>query len=254
MTSITSDRPAEPARTLRVERIRHELRRREVRVRDVERLGAGVVAVTFDGDALADFRSDSFDDHVKFMYADAAGEWIRRDLTPRRFDRAACTLTIEFALHDGGRVADWARTARPGQTAAIGGPRGSMVVPTGYDWHLLAGDMTALPAIRRRLEELPATTRAIVIAQVADERDRLLPASAADVAVRWVSTGEALVQSVATLERLPGDGYAWCACEASVAARLRRVLLEDRGHPRDAARIAAYWKQGSEAHHEVLSD
>ena len=59
-----------------------------------------------------------------------------------------------------------------GDRVLVGGPRGSFVVPADYDWHLLVGDPTALPAIRRRLEELPAGTRVTVIAQ-ADPADRL---------------------------------------------------------------------------------
>ena len=38
-----------------------------------------------------------------------------------------------------------------GQWVGIAGPRGSLVIPTGFDWHWLIGDETALPAIARRL-------------------------------------------------------------------------------------------------------
>lgn len=38
--------------------------------------------------------------------------------------------------------------------------RGSMVVPDMFDSYLPIGDETALPAIARRLEELPANRRA----------------------------------------------------------------------------------------------
>jgi NADPH-dependent ferric siderophore reductase len=79
---------------------------------------------------------------------------VRRDFTPRHYDQAARELTVEFALHATG--AAWARQAAPGQVAVIAGPRGSMIIPMDYAWHVLAGDATALPAIRRRLEELPA--------------------------------------------------------------------------------------------------
>ncbi|HSV45569.1 MAG TPA: siderophore-interacting protein, partial [Ramlibacter sp.] len=150
----------------RVERVRHELRAREVEVTRIERLSPGFVAITFGADALEGFTSLSFDDHLKFMTPDGAGEMVRRDYTPRRFDAARRELTIEFALHGHGHASDWARQAAPGQRATVGGPRGSMVIPPDYDWHLLAGDATALPAIHRRLEELPASSRAIVVAQV----------------------------------------------------------------------------------------
>ena len=143
----------------RVERVRHELRRREVQVLRVQTLGAEFVRVVFGGESLADFVSLGFDDHVKFIIDGPNGEPVRRDYTPRRYDRERRELTIDFALHGDGAAAEWARQARAGQPALIGGPRGSMVVPTDYAWYLLAGDATAAPAIGRRLGELPAGAR-----------------------------------------------------------------------------------------------
>jgi NADPH-dependent ferric siderophore reductase len=241
--------PDAPAR--RVERVRHELRRREVEVVRVERLSPGFVALTFGSEALDGFLSLSFDDHVKFLVEDGAGQQVGRDYTPRRFDAARRELTIEFALHGDGVASNWARAARVGSRAVIGGPRGSMIIPTDYDWHLLAGDDTALPAIRRRLEELPASSRALVIVQ-ADEADRLLPATQGQPGVQWVADGEQLLQAVQALQLPPGEGYAWVAGEASLMARVRGVLLADKKHPKEAMRVAAYWKPGASAHHENL--
>jgi NADPH-dependent ferric siderophore reductase len=81
-------------------------------------------------------------------------------------------------------AATWAGSAKPGDGIVIGGPRGSMIIPADDPWHVLAGDAAALPAMRRRLEELPAGSRAIVIAQ-ADAADRLPFHSAANVSVTW---------------------------------------------------------------------
>ena len=85
-----------------------------------------------------------------------------RDYTPRRYDAGRNELVIDFALHDAGPATDWAAQAEPGQQLAVGGPRGSFVVPDDFDWYLFIGDETALPAIGRRLEELRAGARAIV--------------------------------------------------------------------------------------------
>ena len=52
----------------------------------------------------------------------------------------------------------WAAQATRVQRATIGGPRGSLVVAPDHDGHLLVGDGTALPAVTRRLEELPANS------------------------------------------------------------------------------------------------
>lgn len=234
----------------RVQRVRHELRRRDVQVADVRPLGPHFVGITFTGEALDDFVSESFDDHVKFMFADACGEPVRRDYTPRRFDRARRELTVEFALHGHGPAADWARNARVGQPAVIGGPRGSMIVPTDYDWHLLAGDASALPAIHRRLEELPAGTRAIVVLQIADPADRRDLASAAALELHWADSSDAWLATLRALDLPAGSGYAWCAGEAALMAQARQVLLAEKGHPREDLKVAAYWKQGASDYHE----
>lgn len=240
--------------TRRVQRVRHELRLRNVQVLHVRRLGPGFAAITFGGDELHDFVSPGFDDHLKFMVGDARGEPVRRDYTPRRFDAAARELTIEFALHGHGLASTWARNAVPGARATLGGPRGSMVVPTDLDWHLLVGDATALPAIHRRLEELPAGTRALVVVQVADMADRRALTSAADLSLQWVDSEAALLGAVRGLTLPPGEGHAWAAGEHAAMAAVRRELVETHGLPREAMRVAAYWKRGAASHHEELAD
>lgn len=238
----------------RVQRIRHELRLREVQVARVSPLSPHFTRVTFAGDALADFHSASFDDHVKFMFNDALGTTVRRDYTPRHHDRAARELCLEFALHGHGPAAQWARQAAPGQPAVIGGPRGSMVIPTDYDWHLLAGDGSALPAIHRRLEELPAGTRALVLLQIDDPADRREFHTAADLQLHWHATPAAWLAALRTLPLPPGEGYAWCAGEAAEMAQARQVVLEARGLPRENVKVAAYWKRGAADFHQTLTE
>jgi NADPH-dependent ferric siderophore reductase len=229
--------------------VRHELKRRDVEVVKVEQLDAHFVAVTFRGEELADFGSASFDDHVKFMFDDAAGEAVRRDYTPRRYDRDARELTIEFALHGEGKASSWARQAAVGQHVTIGGPRGSMIIPADYAWHLLAGDATALPAIRRRMEELPAGVRAIVVVACDDP---VALTSAAELDVWQVADGDALVEAIRAMPLPANDAFVWFGGEASIAAKVRDVVHGEKGFPRTASRISAYWKQGASDHHEDL--
>lgn len=241
----------EQANRRTIQRVRHELHRREVVVARVEPLGAHFVEITFRADSLSGFLSLSFDDHVKFMFDGADGEQVRRDYTPRRFDAQARELTIEFALHGDGAASNWARRAQPGDAAVIGGPRGSMIIPIDYDWHLLAGDASALPAMRRRLEELPASARVIVVAAVGEE-DRLAFGGAARADVHWVDDAGALAGAVRALPLPPGDGFAWAAGEAQAMRRLREVLAADKALPKEAMRVSAYWKRGVADHHEDL--
>jgi NADPH-dependent ferric siderophore reductase len=231
----------------RIQRVRHEIKRRELQVAKVQHLAPDYVSVTFKGETLHDFVSASYDDHVKFMLSDDD----RRDFTPRSYDNVAGELTIEFALHATGAASDWARQAAVGQTAVIAGPRGSMIIPMDYDWYVLAGDATALPAIRRRLEELPREAKVTVL--VAAESAVSLPfRSEAQMALQLLDSQEALLAAIRALQLPAGDGFFWFAGEASVAAQVRDAVFVDKGHPREAARISAYWKQGASGHHEDL--
>lgn len=248
--ALTAGTP--PASPARVQRVRHALQRREVRVARVTALSPGFVRITFAADALRSFTSLSFDDHLKLVISDALGQVQLRDYTPRTFNLGEGSLDIEFALHEHGPATDWARHAQVGDLATLAGPRGSMVIDALHDWHLLACDATGLPALCRRLEELPASTRALVLVDLADARDQRALSSAAALQVQWVQGAEAWLAALQALQLPAGEGYAWCAGEARVMARARDVLVQHHRLPRHAMRVAAYWKQGAGHFHEQL--
>lgn len=212
------------------------------------------IRIVFSGDALSDFVSLGFDDHVKAMADDQNGEPLRREYTPRRFDAVRPHLTIDFAIHGVGKASECARQAVVGQPAVIGGPRGSMIVPADYDWHLFVGDATAAPAMGRRLAELTANAHAIVIAQLGDLEALELAQSAARLELRQVATPGELIAALRAIPMPEGEGYAWTAGEASVMKQVRDVLVVDKSHPREAMRVAAYWKRGELDFHEELGE
>jgi len=252
------------ARTPR--RVRHEPRRRQLAVKRVERIAAHMIRVTLGGD-LEGFTSLGFDDHVKVFFpavpagADGEPQAASRDYTPRRYDPAANTLEIEFVIHDAGPATRWAEQAQPGQPLEIGGPRGSFIIPNNYDWHLLVGDDTALPAIARRLAELPAGTRAVVLAEVDNPADQVAFDSAADVTVTWAhrngaeaGASDVLARTLKTLKLPDGDYYAWVAAESLIAKALRAQLIADHGANPKWIRAAGYWRRGAVAVHDTFND
>ena len=175
---------------------------------------------------------------------------IARDFTPRRYDRAARELDLEFVLHHPGPASTWAAQARVGQTLGIGGPRGSFVIPNDFDWHLLIGDDTALPAIARRLEELPAGARVAAVLEVADFSAQVEFRSAAELHLIWrhrdaesVAPGgdSALLRALRDLPLPSGDGYVWAAGEAAAMRAVRQHLCGERGVDKARIRAAAYW-------------
>ena len=135
------------------------------------------------------------------------------------------------------------------------------MVPDDFDWYLLIGDETALPAIGRRLEELRPATRAIVIAEVADAAEEQTFAAKASVTINWLHRGQQSAGSTTLMEdalrnlKLPvGDGYAFIAAESEVAKRLRKILVDERQHPKAWVKASGYWKGGAENYHEPHDD
>jgi NADPH-dependent ferric siderophore reductase len=237
------------------QRIRHELRRRQLSVVRTQKISAHMVRITLGGPELEGFSSPGFDDHIKVFFADNT----MRDYTPGHFDAQALTLELDFALHDAGPATTWAAQAQVGQPVAIGGPRGSFIVPTDFDGHLLVGDDTALPAIARRLAELPAGAPTLVLVEVDGPQDERTFDTAAQCTVVWVhrqgrAHGSALLERLPALALPAGDIYAWVACEYSAAKALRAHLVDSRGVQKQWIKAASYWRQGSADSHEKIED
>jgi NADPH-dependent ferric siderophore reductase len=187
------------------QRIRHEARLRLLDVHAVKHITPLMLRVTLAGDQLAGFSSPGYADHIKIFFPPAGSEPVMpvlgsdglafpadsprpemRDYTPRAYDAASNTLEVDFVLHGDGPASSWAAQAKGGQKIVIGGPRGSLVIPDAFDWYLLAGDETALPAISRRLEELPSSARAIAIIEVASREEEQLLDTQAQAEIIWV--------------------------------------------------------------------
>jgi Siderophore-interacting protein len=158
--------------------------------------------------------------------------------------------------------AKWVSSAEVGETIEIGGPRGSTVVPDDFDWYLLVGDETALPAIGRRVEELrigvPVTT-VVTVANAAEKQVWQTPASWNPI---WILRDEitaddemaALRTSLARCGMPPGDGMVWIAAETSVARAFYAHMLNDRHHPRAWIKGAGYWTRGQSDSHGRIGE
>lgn len=247
----------------RIQRLRHETRRRVVTVSTVTRLTPKMLRVDFASPDLVGFDSASPDDHVKIFVPDPAAPDGRsmRDYTPRRFDGLRGTLTIDFALHDAGPATAWALDAKPGDTLEIGGPRGSAVAPDDFDFYLLIGDETALPSIARRLEELRphAPVTAIFLLDGPEETPALETMTDARIihAFRDGARDDAAVlrEALAGWRAPAGEGYVWIAAEARAARALRDEIVERRGHPKAWLKAAGYWVKGEAgASHKDVGD
>lgn len=250
-------------------RIRLDTRFRRLEVLDVRDLTPHMRRIRLGGSELAGFQSPGHADHVKLFFARDGGAlpdpnlgpdgiaWpegtlkpFMRDYTPRNFDPDALTLDIDFVLHGDGPASSWANGARTGDTLLVAGPRGSVIVPDGFDWHLLVGDETALPAIARRLEELPAGHRVLAFIEIPEAADRQELETKATAEIVWLDRGGAeaglgnrLLEAVTIATFPAGIGFAFVAGEAEMSRSLRAHLL-DRGFANEHIRAAGYWVRG----------
>ncbi|NER60756.1 siderophore-interacting protein [Pseudomonas sp. MAFF212428] len=242
--------------TSSIHRVNHAIKRRCLQVLRVAELTPRMRRITLGGAQLEGFISVGSDDHVKLLFAcspeeqaaldNPGSDGVRptmREYTPRRIDLATGELDLDFVLHGDGPASTWAAQAAPGQFLHIAGPRASLVVPDIFDSYLLIGDETAIPAIGRRLEELPAGRTVLAVIEIEDDHERQPLNSAAQVEVIWVQRHQQDILQVLHDLSLPhGELYAWIALEKALTRQAKRLLLEDKGVKEEYLKAAAYWR------------
>jgi NADPH-dependent ferric siderophore reductase len=245
----TLNTSADNATAPRIERVRHELKRRSLVVTEAERITPSMLRITLAGDDLADFVSLGADDHVKILVPAADGTEERRDYTPRRYDTAARTLVIDFALHEAGPITQWAVNARPGDALNIAGPRGWAVISNVERW-LLIGDETALPAIGRRIEEAGAGARITSITAITDAAEQQAFDTKAELTCHWAyrplhqATDASALLAILRSVVIEPNTFIWVAAEATVTRAIRAHLTEERGYPLSWIKASGYWVKG----------
>ncbi|AVD84562.1 NADPH-dependent ferric siderophore reductase [Pseudomonas sp. SWI6] len=248
-----------------IHRVNHQIRQRRLHVLRVADLTPRMRRITLGGQELQGFTSLGSDDHIKLLFAETAEQQqaidarnlgrdggVRpsmREYTPRRIDLVNNELDIDFVLHGDGPASTWAAQAAPGQTLDIAGPRASMVVPDIFDSYLLIGDETAIPAIGRRLEELPAGRKVLAVVQIEDDQERQPLESKAQLEIIWVHRNEDLLARIEALGLPEGDLYSWVALEKSLTRQVKALLLE-KGVKESALKAAAYWRADGTADDE----
>jgi NADPH-dependent ferric siderophore reductase len=183
-----------------------------------------------------------------------------RTLTVRRADPAACEIAIDVVVHgEHGAAGLWAATAEPGQPVYLMGPSGAYAPDPAADWHLLAGDETALPAISVALEALPANAIGQALIEIAGPEDEIPLTAPPGVRVDWIYRGgradligedragdfAPLIEAVKSAPWLPGQVHAFVHGEAqAVMHNLRPYIRKDREVDAKWASISGYWRRG----------
>ncbi|MGH3990301.1 MAG: siderophore-interacting protein, partial [Pseudonocardiaceae bacterium] len=116
------------------------------------------------------------------------------------------------------------------------------------DWHLFAGDETALPAIQAYVGMLSADARAFLYLEVPDASEQQPITGSARVTVCWLHRGNrapgtsTVLEDTLRAERLlPGQGRIWIAGHTPTVRRIRAHLLNERGVDRRTLYVKGYW-------------
>ncbi|GGZ93320.1 siderophore-interacting protein [Streptomyces echinoruber] len=233
-----------------------------------ERLTPHMQRVVLGGAGLAGFSAGTCTDHYVKLLFPAEGvtypepfdlervraefpreQWpVTRTYTVRSWDPEHRELTVDFVIHgDEGLAGPWALRARPGDTVRFFGPGGAYRPDATADWHLLAGDESALPAIAAALEALPRGAVAHAFVEVAGPEEEQKIDS--DVEVTWLHrgdrpVGERLVDAVRGLAFPAGRVHAFVHGEAGWVKEVRRLLRVEHRVPREDLSISGYWRVG----------
>jgi NADPH-dependent ferric siderophore reductase len=236
----------------------------------VEQLTPNMVRVVIGGDGLADLAVGEYTDHyVKILFPPAgvtypepfdmgairesmpAETWPAvRTYTIRRWRPEVPEMWVDFVVHgDAGVAGPWAVHAQPGDVVRFMGPGGGYAPDPQADWHLLAGDESALPAIGAALESMPSGARVKAFIEVADADEVQKLETPADAEIKWLyragqPVGQALVSAVRGLEFPAGQVHAFVHGEATFVKELRRYLRVERELPMSQLSISGYWRLG----------
>ncbi|XOZ34507.1 siderophore-interacting protein [Halomonadaceae bacterium KBTZ08] len=242
---------------------------RMLEVQWVHRLSPNLLRVALGGPDLEGFPANRNGAHIKvFLPQQGQSEpelpelgangpvWPPRDRRPitrtysvRRLDTEAGILEIDFVVHgDEGPASAWARRAAPGQRIGIAGPGGPDPLLGSADWYLLAGDITALPAISALLEECPASAQGQAIIEVPTADDCQELTCQADIAIHWLvrerpaGQDRQLIDAVEAIDWPAQRCFAWIAGENATVVHIRNLLRRSHGLQRQQMYAVPYWK------------
>jgi NADPH-dependent ferric siderophore reductase len=153
-------------------------------------------------------------------------------------------LSLDVVIHDQGLVTEWAQTDCVGDEIGLGHPKGSFDLPEDAGWVVLAGDLTALPAMAR----IADSVRGLPVHVHAEVPDGPMP----DYVTGPVSWHDApsgtseLATLVRAIEWPEGPGYFRMAGESAQMRDVRRHARHDLGWDTRHYDVMGYWS-GSRA-------
>jgi len=230
---------------------------RELEVIRTTSITKNMLRVTLGGEAMSGFPQNQESAYIKLIFPqENQARPLMRTYTIRK--QRASEIDVDFALHQQtGPAASWAKKAKPGDRILIGGPGPKKIINLDADWFLLAGDMSALPAISVNLAQLPIKSKGYAIIEITSKDDIQQLSHPENIEIHWVINpkpdpeGQTLVTKIQSLPWLSGAPAIWTACEFNSMKSLR-AFFRDKKLPKSHLYISSYWKIGqSEDQHKI---
>ena len=237
-----------------------------------EQVGSHIVRLTLGGPDIVNFiEKKATDRYIKILFAKPELQLempynmyelreklpledlpVRRTYTVRRSDIEAGTIEVDFVTHgEQGLAGPWAQRAQIGEQVCFAGPGGLYAPSPEFDFHLLVGDETSIPAISASLEGMEPDMVGQVVLEVAGPEDELELTAPQGVQIRWVHRGGPFTPQNTVLESvvrsLPwpqGRVQVFAHAEREVTKGLRHYFYDERKVPRREMSISAYWAYG----------
>jgi NADPH-dependent ferric siderophore reductase len=175
---------------------------------------------------------------------------VTRTYTLRRADVASQQLAIDFVVHgDEGIAAPWAAHAEPGDLLTMSGAGGAYRPDPASDWHLFAGDESALPAICSALEALPGDARGIAYLETCDPGEYLDATPPSGMEITWLHRPHPGRQPQLLADALlagpwqPGRADVFAHGERESMKAIRAALRSRLGEG-DQLSLSGYWAAG----------
>lgn len=153
-------------------------------------------------------------------------------------DPAAGRFSFDIYAHDGSPTTDWALAARAGDPLVISGPGGGDLPRA--ERFLIAGDETALPAIRDILARSPHA-RGLALVETGEAADRLLEKVPEGIELRWIDRAAGGLWPALAAEEIGSDCFVWIAARAPLVRQARERFSAQPGFDRTRAYFASYW-------------
>lgn len=237
-----------------------------------EQIAPHMVRVVLGGEQFdsIEFKNDT-DQYIKLLFADPALGLqrpydmealreqlpkkqmpVRRTYTVRHIDWLNKQIWVDFVVHgDEGIAGPWAANAQPGDSISFFGPGSGYAPRPEADFHLIAGDESAIPAIAAALEGMEADARGVVVLEVRDATEEVPLTVPPGIELKWIHRGgdftpetTRITDHLREIEIPDGDVQVFIHGEREQMKRIRKHLVKERGLERKGMSLSAYWAYG----------